>query len=267
MIKTDMHMHTSFSADSDAPMEEMIKASIDKGLRHITFTEHLDEDFPPKYGLDFTFDIDEYFAKVNELKEKYKEKIEILYGIELGVMPHLTDSYNSLVDSYDFDFVIASSHLVDMQDPYYPQFWENNTFHEGCRKYFKTISDNINAFKNFDSYGHLDYIIRYGTDEKKISYLDYSDILDEILLLLINNNKALEINTAGYKYGLNAPNPSAEIITRYLELGGKLFTIGSDAHKPEHIAYDYVRLEAFLKMLGVKEYVYYTKRKPVTVPL
>ena len=52
MILQDFHMHTSFSADSDASMEEMIIQSINKGLKHISFTEHMDYDFPEKsHGL------------------------------------------------------------------------------------------------------------------------------------------------------------------------------------------------------------------------
>ena len=32
MIKTDCHMHTAFSSDSEEPMEMMIKGAINKGL-------------------------------------------------------------------------------------------------------------------------------------------------------------------------------------------------------------------------------------------
>lgn len=45
MIKTDCHMHTAFSSDSEEPMEMMIKGAINKGLDSICFTEHMDLDF------------------------------------------------------------------------------------------------------------------------------------------------------------------------------------------------------------------------------
>lgn len=267
MILTDTHMHSSFSADSDALMEEMIISAIEKNLKHICFTEHLDLDFPKKYKLDFTFNIDNYFHTVNKLKNKYSDKIDISYGIEIGMVPYLADRYDEIINKYKFDFVICSSHLVNMSDPYYSEFWEDKSFDEGCIMYFQTIIDNINSFKNFDSYGHLDYIIRYGIEKKELEYDNYRQIIDDILMLLINNNKALEINAAGYKYGLMAPNPSTKIIERYFKLGGKLITIGSDAHKPEHVAYDYSTLESELKRIGVKQYVYYKNRKPVLVDL
>ena len=43
----DCHMHSSFSADSDTPTEDMIRRSIALGLEGICFTEHLDPDYPP----------------------------------------------------------------------------------------------------------------------------------------------------------------------------------------------------------------------------
>ena len=38
--------HSSFSGDSETPMEAMIQAGIQKGLHHMCFTEHLDLDYP-----------------------------------------------------------------------------------------------------------------------------------------------------------------------------------------------------------------------------
>ena len=67
MIKTDCHMHTSISSDSDTPMDEMARASIDAGLDTITFTEHMDWEFPEIYDLNFRFEPDEYFAETDKI--------------------------------------------------------------------------------------------------------------------------------------------------------------------------------------------------------
>ena len=45
-IKADFHVHTSFSGDSEADMEEMIQKAIGMGLKDIAFTEHMDLNFP-----------------------------------------------------------------------------------------------------------------------------------------------------------------------------------------------------------------------------
>ena len=38
----DYHVHTSFSDDSEYPMEEVIKKAISLGINEICFTEHVD---------------------------------------------------------------------------------------------------------------------------------------------------------------------------------------------------------------------------------
>lgn len=291
MITSDIHMHSSFSSDSESPMESMIQSAIKKGLKTICFTEHLDYEYPSdKKEILFQVDVDAYQKKIIELKEKYKKDIDILFGIEFGLLPHLSDKYQTMALSYDFDFIIGSSHLIgapwykkdidfirqrnrvpeNMQhgDPYEKDFWADRTVEEICEAYFHTVVLNINAFKNFDTYAHLDYAIRYAPNKNKgYTYKKYASVLDEALKAIISQNLALEINTAGYKYGLGQPNPQADILKRYLELGGEKITIGADAHRPEHIAYDFNKAHDLLTSLGFKYYTIFKKRHPVMIPL
>ncbi|MCR2018533.1 PHP domain-containing protein, partial [Blautia pseudococcoides] len=85
----DHHMHTSFSSDSEAPMEHMVLGAIHRNMPSICFTEHMDFDFPPG-EFDFLVDMPAYQEKLMELKKKYEDKIEIYFGMELGLQPHLT---------------------------------------------------------------------------------------------------------------------------------------------------------------------------------
>ena len=75
-ILWDCHMHSSFSADSDTPMEVMIHRAVETGLQGITFTEHLDPDYPvTPDNLDFSLNIPAYKEKLAELSDIYKDKI------------------------------------------------------------------------------------------------------------------------------------------------------------------------------------------------
>ena len=69
------------------------------------------------------------------------------------------------------------------------------------------------------------------------------------------------------KYGLPSPHPKADILRRYRELGGEIITIGSDGHKPEHIAYDFSAAEDFLESLGFRYYTIFQNKKPEFLPL
>ena len=77
----------------------------------------------------------------------------------------------------------------------------------------------------------------------------------------------MECNTAGFKYGLGQPHPSMEILKRYKELGGELLTLGSDAHAPCHIAYDFQKASDLLKACGFRYYTIFKERKPEFIPL
>lgn len=262
MIICDYHNHTDFSADCDSAPESMIEQAISSGLSILCMTDHMDLDFPyPEF--DFTFSVPEYFKKHAQLREKYGDQITLLTGIELGLQPGLKDRLTQLVNDWDFDFVIGSSHLVDRMDPYFPEYWQDKTEHDGTLRYFETILENVEDFDNIDVYGHIDYIVRYGpTKDANYSYRNYKEILDEILKTLISKNIGLELNTAGLKYGLEFAHPHMDILKRYKELGGEILTIGSDGHKPEHLAYDFRKVPGILKECGFEYYTIFKKRTP-----
>lgn len=269
-MKADYHLHTSFSSDSDTEPEIMIKKAIELGLEEICITDHMDKDFPVEvYHLDFEFDLKEYFEKINSLKEKYKNQISIKIGIELGLQTHLADVYTNLLSYYDFDFAIGSVHLVNRIDPYYPEFFEGRSSYEAYMEYFEAVLSNLDAYTGYDVFGHIDYIFRYGPDSDcfKFDYKVYGDILDAILNKIISKDLGIELNTAGFKYGLNHPNPHEDIIRRYKELGGEIITVGSDGHRPEHMAYDFHKVKNILISCGFNHYNRFDKRKAIAIDI
>ena len=265
-VNADFHLHTYFSGDSDTPMEEMILKGIDLGLSEMCFTEHMDLDYPVSEADPcgkFECNIDSYLYELLHLRTKYEDRIRILFGLELGLQPHLMRRHAILTKSYDFDFIIGSSHLCNGKDPYYPSFYENRPEEEAYGEYFQSIIDNIKKFKNFDVYGHLDYVVRYGPNKDlNYSYAGYRHLLDSVLTLLIDEGKGIEVNTGGLCKGLKDLHPCTDIIRRYKELGGEIITIGSDAHKPEDIARDFDRAARVLLDCGFKYYTTFANRLP-----
>lgn len=263
----DMHMHSQFSSDSDAPQEDMILTAMDAGLSGICFTDHLDIDYPDNPLL-FQLDLPNYVASVLALQEKYRDKFPVHLGIELGLQPHLGKLHNDILSQYPFDFVIGSSHVVHGFDPYFPAFYEGRNEKDCYREYFESILENIHAFDGFDVYGHIDYVVRYGpTKNADYDWKHYQDIIDEVLKLLIEKGKGIEINTGGFKYGLGHPNPTEDIICRYHELGGEIITIGADAHAPQHIGFDFQKVPDILKNAGFDYFTVFKNRKPEFIKL
>ena len=273
MIQADMHMHTWFSTDSEACPCDMADEAVRKGLKTICFTDHFDKD-DLEWGEEGIFDVDAYFVEMQKLQEEYAGKLNIRIGIELGLRTNLKDYYEELTKKYPFDFVIGSVHNVPYKkdaegnilytDPAAEKLFTDRTDKEAYRLMMETTLENVRTSDCFQTLGHLDYVVRYGKSrEKEYSYTDYADIIDEILKLLIEKEKGLEVNSAGLKYGLPFAHPHPDVLKRYRELGGEIITIGADAHKPEHIAYDFEKAEEILKSCGFKYYTEFFEQKPV----
>ena len=272
MIKADFHTHCNFSTDSTATPESMLDGAIKKGLTHLCLTDHMDLDYPgtSKEHMLFEFDPNLYFKTLSPLRDRYAGRLNYSIGVEFGLRPNRPDlnaRMHSLLATYPFDFVLGSVHLLGEEDPYYEDYWQTHAVSpkEILRTYFNDMLASLKEYDNFDSLGHLDYLIRYipvSLGSKDYAYTEYKEVIDEILHLLIQKDKALEINTAGLVKGLSCFHPKTEIVSRYLELGGKLLTIGSDGHSPEMIAAEFKQTEEILGSLGVKGYYVYRDRKP-----
>lgn len=270
-ILADYHIHSFFSGDAKAPMAAMIEKSIALGLGEICFTEHMDMDYlyagEAEQGM-FELDTEAYLLELQRCREKYGERIGIRFGVELGLQPHITEELRRYVGSYEFDFVIGSSHLCGRKDPYYASFYEGRTEEEAYREYFSSILENLRAFQDFDVYGHLDYVVRYGPyKDDRYSYGKYRDILDPILHSLIENGKGIEVNTGAIPHGLRELNPCTDILKRYHELGGEVITAGSDAHGPERIAEGFHRAAEILRDCGFRYYTVFKNRRPEFIRL
>lgn len=262
MILSDCHMHTAFSTDSQTDPEDMIKGAIEKGLEAVCFTDHHDKDFPLKDA--FMLDAEHYFQKMIMLKEKYKDQLDIRIGVEIGLQEHLGEYYQEYVARYPFDFVIGSLHVIDQMDPYEPEYFSDKTDDEGYIHAFEKMVDYIKGVNDFDVLGHIDYIVRYGREKAAhYSYEKFAPYIDTILNEIISRGKGIELNTSGFKYGLGFCHPNPDIIKRYRELGGEIITVGADAHKPEHIAYDFHKAADILKGCGFKYYTEFQGRKPI----
>ena len=248
-------------------MEEMIRKAIDEKLPYVCFTDHIDYDYPVE-DMIFDFDKDAYFSDLTYFRDKYRGKIGILSGVELGMKPDLGDRYTDLIKKYPFDFVIGSEHLVHNMDPWYPETFEGRNDADMYRDYFSELLENIRLFHGFDALGHLDYIVRYGkTRAASYRYRNFADVIDPILKLLVKENIALEVNTAGLRKRLGFPNPHPDVLRRYRELGGTLVTVGSDSHKSYSVGFGFEQAAEMIRQCGFTHVCYYEGRKPRFVKL
>ncbi len=267
MIFPDYHIHTSFSEDCDANINDIISSAKAKGINSICITDHYDMDFPVLKEdpiIRFNLDIPSYIKTLRELREKLAPNFDLRIGIELGTMPYTLDKLTQYVkDNPYFDFIIASTHIVDNMDPYYPSFYEGRSIKDAYRRYFEDELYAVTNFDSYDVYGHLDYILRYGRDpENPFDSNEFMGIFEEIFKQIISKGKGIEINTGGLYKGLNSTHPCIGYLKLYKELGGEIITIGSDAHTADKVGYGFDVAKELLLKCGFKHYCTFKDRKP-----
>ncbi|MCC8061033.1 MAG: histidinol-phosphatase HisJ family protein [Clostridiales bacterium] len=263
----DFHLHTNFSGDSQTPPDDQICRAIELGMKEICITDHHDYDTQGP-GLDFMLDIPRYVPAIQNAAKKFAGRIRVNLGIELGLQQHVFEAVCDLPSQWPFDYVIGSSHFLDGTDPYDRTIFIGQEERVVYEHYFEVTLRRLQIYDCFDSFGHLDYIVRYGPNcNQYYDYARYREYIDPILKTLIEKGKALECNTSALKYGLGHPHPTEDILRRYRELGGELLTIGSDGHCPAHIGYAFDTLPQLLKNCGFRYYTIYHQRRPEFLPL
>lgn len=256
----DYHMHSSFSNDSKTNIEDMVKKSIELGLKEICFTDHVDYDLDADF--DWGIDYNEYFNKINYLQNKYADNISIKCGIEMGLQSQIIEKCTNDINKYPFDFVICSQHAINRSDLYFGNFFLDKTQSEAYEHYYKELYKIIKNFKNYSVLGHLDLVKRYGNYGNILDDKPFDDIIEAILKEAINDGKGIEVNTSCYRYNLPDLTPSKHILTMYKDLGGEIVTTGSDSHNPSQIAYKFDYIYSYLESIGFKYVCAFDKMKP-----
>lgn len=279
-MRADYHIHTEFSDDSDYAMEQVIKDAIKKGFDELCFTDHVDygikkdwdepgkmiyrkggpgePDQMPVANVDYPV----YYKTFQKMKELYQDKISLKFGLEFGMQSHTIEKYEKLFARYPFDFIILSVHEVEDKEFWDQGFQKGRTQQEYNERYYEEMLYLVQNYHNYSVLGHMDLITRY--DKAGVyPFEKLKPILTKILKTVIADGKGIEINTSSHRYGLKDLTPSRDILKLYKELGGKIITIGSDSHKPEHLGAFVDETKEELGSLGFEYICTFDKMKPV----
>lgn len=269
----DYHVHTEFSDDSVYPMEQVVHDAIGMGMDEICFTDHVDygikEDWDCGHPIAYrgaepfaNVDYPAYITKIKELQRIYASQLHIKTGLEFGIQTHTIPLYENLFRRYPFDFIILSIHQVEDKEFWTQDFQRGKSQKEYNERYYEEMLNIVKSYDNYSVLGHMDLIVRY--DENGIYPFEKTEsIVSEILKTVIENGKGIELNTSFRRYGLKDTTPSIDILKLYRRLGGKIITIGSDSHEPEHLGSYIGEGKHLLKSLGFKYFCTYEKMQPI----
>ena len=122
MIRNDYPVHTAFSTDSEAPVQDQIERMIQLGMDRICITDHEDLYFPaipedyPGIPFPFNLDLPVYIQEVQAFRETYAGKIDVRMGIELGLTPRARREYHQIFDNYRHGSLAP---ILDLRDGKY----------------------------------------------------------------------------------------------------------------------------------------------------
>ena len=239
----DSHMHTKFSADSEMLAADAINKAASLNLG-VVFTEHFDYGVTAN-GKEFTFEPSAYMREYKNLRG---EKVRL--GVEVGLRKSARAVNENFIARADFDLVIGSIHLVDDLDIYYPEFYADKDKATAYKKYFQQMAAEA-AVADYDVLGHIDYICRAAPyDNPEIDYATFAAEIDEVLKIVVDRAKVLELNTRRF----DSARAVAELIPvykKYREFGGQFVTIGSDAHRVSAVGNHFKRALDFIHELNL----------------
>lgn len=264
-IFADMHTHSKFSHDSVCEIEDMCISQIEKGTKIFAVTDHCDVFSFNDYDI-FT-PISDAYNQVKALNEKYGDKCLILSGVEISEGFWFPEQYQKIHNLVNYDVIIGSVHCVKCEglEMAYSRIDFSKLSEEKIYEYLNCYFNDIFAMlekTDFDILAHLTCPLRYiyGKFGIDIDLKKFDKQISKILKTIIDRNIALEVNTSAFSV-LKDFMPNKEIIKKYYDMGGRLVTIGSDAHIAKNASLGFENAIKTLKEIGFENICYFKERK------
>lgn len=245
----DLHVHSVFSDGRDTPRDIVISA-IEKGVKTLGFSDHSYTEFDERYCIQRDKQA-EYIRTINELKNEFSDKIEILCATE--------QDFYSTAPTTGYDYVIGSVHYVLIDGEYIPVDETADILKQAADKYFsgdilslcEAYFENVGKVyekTKCDIVGHFDLITKFNEQEQLFDENDtryiraYRKAVDKI----ITDCKVFEINTGAISRGYRiTPYPSENIRSYIRQKGGK-FILSSDSHQKETLCFEFDKFRNLL---------------------
>ena len=263
---SDSHVHSDCSHDGNDPTMMMCENAARLGLYALTITDHCECNV--YYAEAYDRSIRQSFFEARKAAAVFRDRLHVYAGIEIGQPMQDLSAAEDALDSCDFDFALASVHNVKNLKDFYELDYSTIGLDDVLNRYFDEITETI-LWGRFDSLAHLTYPWRYIVGEHGMTIRNelYREKIDSVLKLLIQKRKALEVNTSGFRQKLGTTMPDEAIIRRYRELGGKLITLGSDAHRWADVGGGIEQGLALLRKIGYSHFTVYVRHEPVFLPI
>lgn len=268
---SDSHMHSNRSFDAVDTVDAMCQRAIEKKMYSITITDHFESYLyftnPDKFGDAKTL-IPISIKEIREAQEKYKDKIQIFCGLEVGEPLQDVKATEHVTALTNYDFLLGSLHNITAVEDFYFLEYTLESAREIITAYFKEMLEMVKV-ADIDSLAHITYPFRYivGRAKLDVKVSEYKEEIDKILKVLVERGIALEINTSGLRQNLGTCMPDIDVLQSYKDLGGMYVTVGSDAHNTGDLGKNIEDGYQMMLDCGFKSYTIFKQRKPILIDI
>lgn len=264
----DCHTHSTLSPDGESSPAAQLGRAVELGLYAWTLTDHCEAQAWEQEYRDRTA---RAWDAMCDLAQSIPAPLCFYRGVELGQAHQNPEAARWMLDAYDYDLVIGSIHNLRRKEDFYYMKYQPDRMADVddlLTAYWQEELELI-ALGLFDTLGHLTYPLRYmeAALGRPVDLTPYREQIDAIFQALIRGDKAMEVNTSGLRQGMARTMPDLPLLRRYRELGGRLITVGSDAHRTADLGAGVDDAMALLREAGFDAFCVYEKRQPVFLPL
>ena len=268
----NIHTHSEHSHDAAAKLDDLCEQALKEGLLGFAVTDHCDSAWYYKPEA-YTSLLDSW-DDCRRAKAIYGDKLVLACGVEIGEAISYPDFAHKVKDARPWDVVLGSVHAVRVKGWEAPfsvmdfSGCDDGFIRDYMRQYFDDLLE-MAATEDYDVLCHLTVPLRYicGKYGRRVEIEEYYPAIEEILRVCIARNKTFEINTSGCTPGAPHFIPDEAILDKYLAMGGRNLTVGSDAHVPERLTNGLADAAALLRRKGITKLTYYLNRQPVRYSL
>lgn len=273
----DWHTHSALCHHAVGTIDDYVKSAIEKNLATIGLSDHFPYEFlndieriPFKEYAITLDEIDGYFQSAEAVRERYKDKIDVRISFEVDFFENQEHLLNEQLDKIKskLDYILGSIHILNFHDGRGAWGFDDSRFREDYLhygpdkvflKYFETMRKMLES-KSFDVdiIGHFDLPKKFGdtpSNEEKLF-----DSIVKTLELIKRRDLVMEINTGGLRKEVGEQYPSQEIISKMYELDIPI-VLGSDAHDPKEVAWEFEKIIALLKDIGYDQLAHFENRE------
>lgn len=269
---TDVHTHSTFSADGETPLTGMLARARELGIRFYGIAEHFDYDYLADGVLAEgkpvpMIDAQAYFAEARRLQSAYAPAMRVLAGGEFGYTanPDAHARYADVIARYRPDFIVNSVHTVCGKDAWFAEYFAGKTKEEAYRAYLDKVRESLDAPYPYDIVAHLGYVARNAPyADNALRYDDFADQIDAILSAVIEKDKILEVNSSAR--GAGDFLPGRDILARYFALGGRKISFASDAHRADRILAGREKAVRALREIGFSRFTVPDRGRHIPAP-